>query len=176
MNRLLIIGILLMVIGPVSLLAQLEAPALLCVSNDTLVWDIPTVSCATPDGYRILASESESGPYSELATITDLTQTSFFHADAGIATWFYYMETIANCPGTNPVQSDTLDNRNPEVPLFRYVSVEDGQVVMEWDASPSPEVRDIEIFCPNKLKTDLLYLMESLAMDFKLDVISRQKC
>lgn len=140
MNRLLIIGILLMVIGPVSLLAQLEAPALLCVSNDTLVWDIPTVSCATPDGYRILASESESGPYSELATITDLTQTSFFHADAGIATWFYYMETIANCPGTNPAQSDTLDNRNPEVPLFRYVSVEDGQVVMEWDASPSPEV------------------------------------
>lgn len=140
MNRSLIIGILLVLFGPIALHAQLEAPALLCVSNDTLVWDIPTVSCASPDGYRIMASEAEAGPYSELATITDINQTSFFHADAGIATWFYYMETIANCPGVTPTQSDTLDNRNPEVPLFRYVTVENGEVVMEWDPSPSPEV------------------------------------
>lgn len=140
MNRSLILGILFVLIGPPVLRAQLEAPALLCVSNDTLVWDIPTVSCASPDGYRIMASESEAGPYSELTTITDITQTSFFHADAGIASWFYYMETIANCPGVNPIQSDTLDNRNPEVPLFQYVTVENGQVSMEWDPSPSPEV------------------------------------
>lgn len=139
MNRLLILGILFLATGTV-LQAQLEAPNLLCVSNDTLVWEIPTVSCAAPEGYLIQASESENGPYSTLAIITDINQTSFFHADAGIATWFYYMETIANCPGVNPQQSDTLDNRNPEVPLFRYVTVESGQVAMEWDPSPSPEV------------------------------------
>ena len=139
MNRLLILGILLL-FSRTDLQAQLEAPALLCVSNDTLVWEIPTVSCATPDGYRIWASETESGPYSILTTVANLNQTTFFHADAGIATWFYYMETVANCPGVMTEQSDTLDNRNPEVPLFRYVTVENGEVSMEWDPSPSPEV------------------------------------
>lgn len=139
MNRLLILGILLL-FAATSLQAQLEAPTLLCVSNDTLVWEIPTVSCAAPEGYIIWGSESETGPYTTLATINDINQTTFFHADAGIDTWYYYLETVANCPGTNPQQSDTLDNRNPEEPLFKYVTVEDGQVSMEWDPSPSPEV------------------------------------
>lgn len=139
MNRLLILGLLFLFSGT-ALQAQLEAPALLCVSNDTLVWEIPTVTCATPDGYRIWASETESGPFSILTIVSNLNQTTFFHADAGIATWFYYMETVANCPGVLTEQSDTLDNRNPEVPLFRYVTVENGEVTMEWDPSPSPEV------------------------------------
>jgi len=138
MNRLLIIVLLLTWGWTVK--AQVPAPDFLCVSNDTLNWNLPTVSCGTLTAYRILSSENMNGPYTELAMINDITATSFFHADAGIATWFYYLESVADCPGELIQQSDTLDNRNPETPQFQFVTVADGQVEMSWEASPSPEV------------------------------------
>lgn len=138
MNRLLII-VLLLSWGWTSK-AQVQAPDFLCVSNDTLNWELPTIDCGTLTAYRIWSSENRNGPYTELATINDISQTSFFHADAGIVTWFYYLESEADCPGELIQQSDTLDNRNPETPEFQFVTVADGQVEMSWEASPSPEV------------------------------------
>ncbi|MEZ5041412.1 MAG: gliding motility-associated C-terminal domain-containing protein [Saprospiraceae bacterium] len=138
MNRLVIIGILLL--WGIGINGQILPPKLLCVSNDTLTWENPINTCGAFNAYLIWSSENANGPYALLATITNPNQTSFFHNNAGIGTWHYYMEVDANCSGEPRLQSDTLDRRNAEPPQFRYVTVENGQVQLSWNPSPSVEV------------------------------------
>ncbi len=121
-------------------IAQILAPDLICVTNDTLRWEIPNNTCGSFNAYRILGSQTEAGPYQEIATITDQFETSFFHQEAGTDTWYYYMETDADCLGHPTLQSDTLDSLIPIAPSISYVSVNGDIIEVEWTPSPSPEV------------------------------------
>jgi gliding motility-associated-like protein len=125
---------------PGALPAQILPPDFLCVSNDTLFWELPVNTCGPFNSYIIYASQNINGPYSVLSTITNAAQTSFFHQDANDQLWFYYMQSDFNCLVQPVLSSDTLDNRIPEPGPLRYVTVEDGNVFLSWSPSPSPEV------------------------------------
>ncbi len=120
--------------------AQIQAPDLICVKNDTLFWNAPANNCGAFRGYLVFASQNENGPYSLLSTITNPNQTSFFHANAGAGQWFYYLQSDFDCPGQTALTSDTLDNRIPEAGLIRYVTVRGDDVEIGWEVSVSPEV------------------------------------
>lgn len=125
---------------PFILAAQVEAPSLSCISGDSLYWEIPNNNCGPFNAYLIYASQNEAGPYTLLTTITNPAQVSYHHEDPGVSTWYYYMESDNDCPGETILQSDTLDNRMPESPVFEFVSVDGTDVVINWSPSPSPEV------------------------------------
>jgi len=116
------------------------APDFLCVTNDTLRWNLPPAECSDFNNYTIFASQNVDGPYAELTVITDPQQTQFFHANAGNDAWFYYLTADINCNGRTNVPSDTLDNRIPQAGLMRYVSVRGEDVEIGWEESASPEV------------------------------------
>lgn len=120
--------------------AQIVPPDLICVTNNTLQWEIPNNTCGNFIAYRIFGSQNEAGPYTQIATITNQFETTYFHDAAGSNTWYYYMETDADCLGHPTLQSDTLDNLIPLPPALSYVSVNGDIIEMEWMPSPSPEV------------------------------------
>jgi gliding motility-associated-like protein len=124
----------------VPLNAQVQPPEFLCVSNDTLVWELPNVTCGPVNAYEIYASQDESGPYTLLAAVTDLTADFYYHDTPGAGTWYYYLQTNADCPGEPVVTSDTLDSLIPLPAVLQSVSVENGNVIVNWAGSPSPEV------------------------------------
>ena len=55
-------------------------------------------------------------------------------------TWYYYMETDANCPGEPILSSDTLSNQPPGTSPIIYTDIVNGKVLLEWTPSSSPEV------------------------------------
>ena len=120
--------------------AQIEAPDFICTRNDSLLWNLPQNNCGPFNAYLIYASQDINGPYSVLATITDPGQTAYLHQNPGVNTWYYYLESDYDCPGEIPLQSDTLDNEIPALPIFETASVVNGEVVLNWSASTSPEV------------------------------------
>ena len=132
--------------------AQIPAPDLQCVRNLNnnsieLQWtDIPS-NCGPFMGVIIFASNDSSGPFIPIDTITDQSITSFTHN--GIDTdldWFYYLEAWYDCPGSLSCQSDTLENRPPEVPEILSVSVSpNGAVEVLWEASPDPQLHYYEV-------------------------------
>lgn len=118
----------------------MQAPDLICVKSDTLVWDIPTNTCGAFNSYLVYGSQSINGPYSVIEIITNSLQTFYFHDDANNDTWYYYLETDADCPGEIILSSDTLDNNPPEGSPIIFVDIENGKTFLEWLPSPSPEV------------------------------------
>jgi fibronectin type 3 domain-containing protein len=119
---------------------QVIAPDLICVNNDTLRWIVPTNSCGSFVSYNVYGSQNFNGPYTLLATITDPAQETYFNDNANNNQWFYYLTTTANCPGQTILSSDTLDNRVPEASPILFADVQNGNVLLEWLPSPSPEV------------------------------------
>ncbi|MCB9053959.1 MAG: gliding motility-associated C-terminal domain-containing protein [Lewinellaceae bacterium] len=119
---------------------QVSPPTFLCVSNDTLFWETPSNTCGPFNAYLVFASQNAGGPYSQLAAITDPNQDFFVHQNAGMGTWFYYLESDFNCPGQTALPSDTLDNLIPERARLESVSVSGSDVEVSWVPSPSPEV------------------------------------
>ncbi len=111
----------------------------LCLSQDTLYWAAPDNSCGSFIAYEVYGSTSPSGPFSLLGTVTDEAQHFFFHATAGTQTWYYYVASLYDCPGS-PALSDTVSNDPPEVAPITSVSVQGNAVVVSWQASASPEV------------------------------------
>ncbi|MFT7452312.1 MAG: hypothetical protein ACI9VN_003043, partial [Patescibacteria group bacterium] len=136
-----------------ALKAQVQAPDLICVKSDTLIWDIPSNSCGPFNSYLIYGSMSVNGPYSIIATITDNLQNSYFHDDADNDTWYYYLTTDANCPGETVLSSDTLDSNPPQASPILYIDIENGKVLLEWLSSPSPEVIGYIIYRSTALGT-----------------------
>ena len=121
--------------------AQIAAPNLRCVKRDTLIWDVPSVSCGTVNSYLIYSARNINGPYQVLATITNTAQTRYFHNNTEGGNWFYYMETNANCAGLSRLQSDTLDNQPPSLTSVLTLNVVDSKTVeVRWRKNPTPEV------------------------------------
>jgi CHU_C Type IX secretion signal domain len=119
---------------------QVLAPDLICVNNDTLRWTIPTNSCGPFVSYNVYGSQNFNGPYVLLATILNPAQETYFNNNPNNNLWFYYLTTTANCPGQMVLSSDTLDNRVPEASPILFADVQNGNVLLEWLPSPSPEV------------------------------------
>lgn len=128
------------VLANAPLTAQVFPPELLCLSGDTIVWNLPVNTCGSFNSYQLFVSSSYDGPYSLLSSVTNPAQTTFIHPNPGNQTFYYYMTSDYNCPGQPVLSSDTLDNLLPEPALMQSVSVTDNNVQLAWDPSPSPEV------------------------------------
>ncbi len=122
-------------------MAQIPAPNFRCVKGDTLLWDLPTVTCGNITGFRVFSSQSFSGPYQLLATVTNPAQTSFRNLNGGSNRLYYYLETIANCGAQTSNRSDTLDNEVPSLTPIATVNVIDASTIeVRWRKNPSREV------------------------------------
>ena len=131
-----------------SLSAQINPPDLLCVTtlfngDVELTWDLPTNTCgSTFNGYRVYISNDPTQPFNLLTIVTNPTQTTYTHTNANGTniTWYYYLTTDLVCPNEIPVQSVTLDNRQPDVTEIDYVTVNDaGNIELHWLQNASPE-------------------------------------
>lgn len=122
-------------------MAQVNAPNLICITNDTLVWELPNNTCGPFNSYDIFVSNDFTGPYTLLASVANAGQSAFYHANAA-GVRYYYMQSNHNCPGQPILQSDTLDSLNPLSGMLQNVTVTEGgeSVQINWTASPSPEV------------------------------------
>lgn len=120
--------------------AQVLPPDFLCVSNDTLYWELPINSCGPFVGYEIWASQNPNGPFSLQATVTNQLQDFYYFVNPSGGKWYFYLLSKYTCPGLTSIPSDTLDNRPPEVSPIQVVTIEGGQTVINWSPSPSPEV------------------------------------
>lgn len=131
-----------------SLAAQIAAPTLRCIKRDTVIWDIPSVTCGTFNSYLLYASRNQTGPYQLLATITNRNQTNYHHATANGGTWFYYMQSNFNCTGQTRHSSDTVGNQPPELNKVLAVSVTAGNsgIEIRWRRNPSPQVRGYIVY------------------------------
>ena len=129
-----------------SVKAQILPPDFLCVVNDTLVWDLPTNNCGAFNAYEIYFSLNENGPYQLLTTITNQNQTDFYHNNPTGETYYYFMQSDYDCPGEPALSSDTLNNEAPEIAPITSVSVDGGNVIINWLPSSSPEVSNYIIY------------------------------
>lgn len=121
--------------------AQVPAPNFTCVRRDTLIWTLPTVSCGAINAYLIYVARNPQGPYQLLTTITNSNQTRYFHNNIDGGTWYYYMQTDANCGAQTRRSSDTISNQLPALNPVLVVSVLDNRSVdIRWRRSPSPQV------------------------------------
>lgn len=136
-----------------ELRAQVPAPDLQCVVNDTLVWAPATVSCGPFASYRIYRATDAAGPYDLLTEVTDPTTVRFYDANPNGELRYYYLESNHDCPGETVLQSDTLDNRIPEPPTLSSLRVVDDAVVLTWDPSPSPETESYVVYRQTSMGT-----------------------
>lgn len=120
--------------------AQILPPDFRCVRGDTLYWELPTNNCGPFVSYEIWASQSPAGPFVLQATVTNQSQNYYGFVNPSGEQWYFYLLSNYNCPGQTAISSDTLDNRPPQVSPIEAVSVENGQAVVNWNPSPSPEV------------------------------------
>lgn len=133
--------------------AQVFPPDFSCVRSDTLFWNIPTNNCGTFNNYEIFFSANSNGPFNLLGTVSNQGQNFFHHPNPIADTWYYYLQSDFNCPGEMVLQSDTLDNQQPEVAILTRATVNGNSVELEWQASPSPEVSAYIIFRSTSMGT-----------------------
>lgn len=126
--------------------AQILPPDFLCVRGDTLFWDLPVNSCGPFVGYEIWGSQTPSGPFTLQGTVTNQAQDFYPFVNPSGQQWYFYLTSNFNCPGQTALPSDTLDNLPPQVSPIQLVTVENGQVVITWTPSPSPEVSGYIIY------------------------------
>lgn len=120
--------------------AQINPPDFLCMKGDSLFWDLPVNTCGPFVSYDIYVSDNAAGPFTLLSSVTDPAQTAFEHPNPAGDLQYYYLLSNFNCPGETQISSDTLNNRPPEVSPLNSVSVQGGDVLLDWSPSPSPEV------------------------------------
>ncbi|MFM2268748.1 MAG: hypothetical protein RL757_2189 [Bacteroidota bacterium] len=131
-----------------QLSAQILAPNLRCIRRDTLSWNNVPNTCGAFQSYLIYAARNRSGPYQLLATVTNPSQTRYFHTDANGEYWYYYMQANFACAGQTRFSSDTIDNRPPALQQPLAVSVAAGNIGTEirWRRSPSAQVTGYIIY------------------------------
>lgn len=127
--------------------AQVVPPNLLCLDGTDIIWEIPTNNCGAFQAYEIYFSTNEAGPYTLLTAITDPGQTVFNHPNPMFETYYYYMVSVFDCPGEPQIPSDTLNNLLPLAGPIEASSVTlNGEVVLNWEESPSSETVGYIIF------------------------------
>ncbi|MBL7778884.1 MAG: gliding motility-associated C-terminal domain-containing protein [Chitinophagales bacterium] len=129
-------------------------PDLQCVKKDaannnvTLEWTNIANPCGPFVSYTIYYSTSLSGPYNQLAVITTAAQTSYVHTGGASLgqTLYYYIVPDFNCPGFTPLNSDTVSTDPPLPPQIVNVTVVNGQSVINWIPSTSPQTHGYVIY------------------------------
>lgn len=137
------IACLLLSLLPWMLTAQ-AAPTLACANAETdrvrLTWENNLSACGPFAATEVYRATDPDGPYALAAEVTDPTATEYLDPNPTGELRYYYLRHRQDCPGVTFAASDTLDSFIPRTPLIQSVSVEDGNIVIRWAESSSPEV------------------------------------
>ena len=126
--------------------SQVLPPEIRCVQNDTVKWNLPNNGCGAFISYLVYGSKNQKGPYILLASVPSQNQKTFYHKHPQGESWYYFLQTKANCPGLPVVSSDTLTGASPELPTLQSVSIENGAVEVNWTPSVSKNVASYIIY------------------------------
>ncbi|MCS6934130.1 MAG: gliding motility-associated C-terminal domain-containing protein [Chitinophagales bacterium] len=129
-------------------------PDLQCVRKDasnnnvTLEWTNIPNTCGPFVSYTIYYATSPNGPYNQLVQITNPTQTNYVHTGGAALgqTLYYYIVPDFNCPGFTPLHSDTVSTDPPSPPQIVNVTVQNGQSIINWIPSTSPQTHGYVIY------------------------------
>jgi gliding motility-associated-like protein len=120
--------------------AQVYPPEIDCIRNDTVFWTNPVNSCGPFSNYQLYFSNDHDGPYSLLVSIGSETQDFYYHSGAAGQSFCYYMASDYICPGEPSLLSDTIcSSPIPHIEI-NSVSVDNGDIHIDWDPSPDPRV------------------------------------
>jgi hypothetical protein len=120
-------------------------------------------------GMVIFISENQGGPFTPLDSVTDLSATTYVHDTTG--TFFYFLQTVADCPGEIPLNSDTLSNQIIQPVEIISVSVEGNGIRIVWRDSDNPNTSDYIIFRATPSGTiSLDTLIDTTYLDVGVDV------
>jgi len=126
--------------------AQIEAPVLKCIEADSLSWGTPNLSCGDLEGFVIYRSNEIDGPYEVLDTLTDITLTSYGAPNPFGQVWYYFMSSLADCPGEELLFSDTLSNLPLRSVPILSLSVEENGVLINWGKSSDPQISTYVVY------------------------------
>lgn len=146
MNRFLksiIIALCIFIAGDKAL-AQIEAPYFQCISGDSLFFQQVDPTCGPATGMVIYISADIDGPYQVLDSVMDLSASNYVHDTTG--TFYYFLQTTADCPMEIPLNSDTLSNETIQPIEILSVSTEGNGLRLVWSQSNAPNVLDYIIF------------------------------
>lgn len=130
----------------IQLNAQVEPPIIRCITNDTLFYTPVSNSCGPFLGYEIFSSSNENGPFTSLDQVMDETADFYIDFNSSSQVRYYFIRPRYDCPGMPIINSDTINNRPPELPILQTVSVVNGEVALSWAPSTSPETVSNSIF------------------------------
>ncbi|MBP7821328.1 MAG: gliding motility-associated C-terminal domain-containing protein [Saprospiraceae bacterium] len=139
-----------------------DAPGLICVNNDTLVWNTPTVTCGNFINFQIWGANTIDGNYTNIATITNETETNYYNMNNANLTWYYFMTSTYDCAGMGSSSSDTLSNLPISPPTLLYVTVNNNKVDLVWEKSTSPQVISYIIYRNTSLGTTAIDTVSTL--------------
>jgi gliding motility-associated-like protein len=123
-----------------ALQAQILPPTPLCLSGDTLRWDLPASPCLPFGAYEIYTGPTAGGPFTLLATVTNPATTQFVHPNPANEPRYYYLRSLCSGPGQASPPSVIISNQQPADAPMQFVSVDGDNVLLSWDPSPSTEV------------------------------------
>ena len=95
--------------------------------------------CGTYVATEIYRATDAGGPYTLLTSLADRNVTEYADDNPGGEQLFYYLRYLYSC-SDEPLTSDTLDSFIPATPEIRFISVIDGDAILYWNPSRSPEV------------------------------------
>ena len=130
-------------------------PKLECVTNliqnggdIQLNWQVPNNSCGAFTYYLVYGSKN-GGPYTIVDTVFNQATTSdtITGANGNTNTWYFYLESVYNCPGSTAIPSDTVENKNPVPPVINFISVSGGHsVFINWQPGTSSQTSGYIIY------------------------------
>lgn len=164
--------VLMLYLSPCDMKSQIIPPDLQCIKGDTIIWGLPAESCGPFLSYDIYASQNPQGVFTLLFSVTNPAETFAIHTNSP-GVWYYYMVSVFDCPGLISVSSDTLDNRSPLEPEILVATVENDNVLIQWQPSTSPQVIGHIIYRATSQGTvpiDTVYLPDNFYLDTSANI------
>jgi len=90
-----------------------QAPTLICIKADSLIYNKAANTCGAFISFDIYGSQDRNGPYNLLGSVTDINEFAFEHTTPSNEIWYYYLQNNFDCPGLTILTSDTLNNQPP---------------------------------------------------------------
>ncbi len=125
---------------------QVFPPDFDCMLSDTLFWQPTPNTCGPFLSTEVYISNTPTGPFTLLTTITDPTVDQFFHMNNTGEDRYYYLRHVYDCPGETILNSDTLSNLPIVDAVISFITVQNDAVQVIWNFSSSPQVNGYIIY------------------------------
>ena len=126
--------------------SQVLPPDFECMLSDTLFWEPTPNTCGPFLSTEIYVSTTASGPFSLLTSLIDPTVDQFFHLNNTGEERYYYLRHVYDCPGEIILNSDTISNQPIQNSVISFITVQNDDILVNWDFSPSPQVAGYIIY------------------------------